>query len=64
MAATDRSTMRSVITRSSSFPVLIEIVDAPDRVKAFVSALGTMIAPAMVTIEPARVIHYAHTEGR
>jgi fluoride exporter len=43
-------------------PVLIEIVDAPERVGAFVSALGTMIAPAMVTIEPARVIRYSHTE--
>ena len=43
-------------------PVLIEIVDAPERVRAFVSALGTMIAPAMVTIEPARVIRYSHTE--
>ena len=45
-------------------PVLIEIVDAPERIEAFVSALGTMIAPAMVTIEPARVIRYSHTEGR
>jgi fluoride exporter len=45
-------------------PVLIEIVDAPDRINAFVSALGTMIAPALVTTEPARVIHYSHTEAR
>jgi fluoride exporter len=45
-------------------PVLIEIIDAPQRVRAFVSALGTMIAPAMVTIEAARVIRYSHTEAR
>jgi fluoride exporter len=45
-------------------PVLIEIVDAPDRIKAFVSALGTMIAPALVTTEPARVVRYSHKEGR
>lgn len=45
-------------------PVLIEIIDAPDRIAAFMSALGTMIAPAIVTTEPARVIRYSHTEGR
>jgi CrcB protein len=45
-------------------PVLIEIIDAPERVRAFVSALGTMIAPAMVTIEAARVVRYSHTEAR
>jgi fluoride exporter len=45
-------------------PVLIEIVDGPERVAALLSALGTMISPAMVTVEPARVIRYAHAEGR
>jgi fluoride exporter len=45
-------------------PVLIEIVDGPERIAALLSALGTMISPAMVTIEPARVIRYSHTEGR
>ena len=43
-------------------PVLIEIVEGPERVAAFLSALGAMISPAMVTIEPARVVRYSHTE--
>ena len=45
-------------------PVLIEIVDGPERVAAFLSALGTMVSSAMVTIEPARVIRYSHREGQ
>ena len=45
-------------------PVVIEIVDGPERVAALVSALGTMISPAMVTVEPARIIRYSHTEVR
>jgi CrcB protein len=45
-------------------PVLIEIVDGPERVAALVSALGTMLSPATVTIEPARVIRYSHREGQ
>jgi CrcB protein len=43
-------------------PVLIEIVETRERVRALLSALGAMIAPAMVTIEPVRVVRYAHTE--
>jgi PII-like signaling protein len=45
-------------------PVVIEIVDGPERVAALVSALGKMISPAMVTVEPARIIRYSHTEVR
>jgi fluoride exporter len=44
-------------------PVLIEIVERPERVKALLSALGAIIAPAMVTIEPVRVVSYSQTEG-
>jgi PII-like signaling protein len=45
-------------------PVLIEIVDGPERVVAFLAALGPMVSPALVTIEPARVIRYSHGEVR
>jgi fluoride exporter len=43
-------------------PVSIEIVEGPERVKALLSALGAMIAPAMVTIEPVHIVRYSHTE--
>jgi len=47
---------------STELPVLIEIVESPERVDALLSALGTMIVPALVTVEPVRVIRYVHTE--
>jgi fluoride exporter len=48
----------------TDLPVLVEIVERPERVEALLSALGTMLAPAMITIEPVRVIRYMHTEAR
>jgi CrcB protein len=47
----------------TELPVLIEIVEAPERVEALLSAVGTMIARALVTIEPVTVIRYRHTEN-
>jgi fluoride exporter len=43
-------------------PVSIEIVEGPERVKALLSALGAIIAPALVTIEPVHIVRYSHTE--
>jgi fluoride exporter len=43
-------------------PVLIEIVERPERVRELLSALDAMIAPAMVTIEPVRIVRYSHSE--
>ena len=43
-------------------PVLIEIVERPERVRELLSALDGMIAPAVVTIEPVRIVRYSHTE--
>jgi fluoride exporter len=44
-------------------PVVIEIVEAPERIEALLSALAGIIAPALVTVEPVQVIRYAHTEN-
>jgi PII-like signaling protein len=41
-------------------PVVIEIVDAPDRIDALIAGLGAMIAEALVTVESVRVVHYSH----
>jgi PII-like signaling protein len=43
-------------------PVVIEIVDAPERIDALLAGLGPMLANVAATVRPVRVIHYAHTE--
>ena len=37
-------------------PVIIEIVDAPDRIDALLDRLGSMLATATATVRPARMI--------
>jgi fluoride exporter len=48
----------------TELPVLIEIVEAPERVEALLTALGAMIVPAIVTIETVQVVRYVHREHR
>jgi PII-like signaling protein len=45
----------------AQMPVVIEIVDRPDRVKALLAAVRPMIMPALVTIEPVSVVRYSHS---
>jgi PII-like signaling protein len=41
-------------------PVVVEIIDAPDRIDALIAGLGAMIAGAMVTVASVRV--YRHPQ--
>jgi len=43
-------------------PVVIEVVDAPGRIDALLGELGAMIAGAVATVQPVRVVRYAHTD--
>lgn len=43
-------------------PVVIEIVDAPGRIDALLADLGAMLAGAVATVRPARVVRYTHTD--
>ncbi len=38
-----------------NLPVVVEIIDAPDRIEALIAGLGAMIAGAMVTVASVRV---------
>ena len=48
---------------SFDIPVVIEIVDAPDRVDALLAELGAMVPEGLATVRPVRVVRYAHREG-
>src|SRR4051812_6619002 len=41
-------------------PVVVEIIDAPDRVAALLEELGPMEGEGLVSIQPVRVVRYAH----
>jgi PII-like signaling protein len=48
----------SVLRLSEDLPVVIEIVDAPDRIQSFLPVLDGMVTEGLVTIERAQVILY------
>jgi len=47
-----------ILRLSQDLPVIIEIVDAPDKISAFVAKLDGMIAEGLVTLEDSEVLIY------
>jgi hypothetical protein len=45
---------------SSDLPIVVEIVDAEEKVNAFVETLGDMIGGGLVTTERVKVVFYRH----
>ena len=52
-----------ILRLSEDLPVVVEIVDAADKIEAFLPVLDEMMAEGMVTVEPVRVITYRHHAG-
>lgn len=54
--------LRDARSEYTSFdvPVVVEVVDAPDRVEALVAEVGAMVHEGLVTVSPVRVVRYAH----
>src|SRR5512134_2773763 len=48
-----------ILRLSTDLPIVIEIVDAEDKVNAFLPALERMVGGGLVTLEKVKVIHYA-----
>ena len=47
-----------ILRLSQDLPILIEIVDAEDKVQAFLPVLDDMVQEGLVTVEKATVIFY------
>src|ERR1700749_507310 len=47
-----------ILRLSQDLPLVIEIVDAEDKIQAFVSILEGMIGSALVTLEKVQVLRY------
>jgi hypothetical protein len=49
-----------ILRRSEDLPVVIEIVDRPERIAAFLPVIDGMVSEGMVTIEKVRTFMYRH----
>lgn len=52
----------SILRLSQDLPIVVEIVDKPDRIEAFLPVLDEMVHEGMITVEKVRVI--AYREGK
>jgi PII-like signaling protein len=53
----------SVLRLSEDLPIIIEIVDAPERIEAFLPELDRMVQEGLVTLERAEVLLYRPGHG-
>ena len=58
--ASSRLHTYKVLRLSEDLPVVVEIVDAEDKIEAFLPELDEMIGEGLVTLEKVRVIVYRH----
>ena len=49
-----------ILRLSEDLPVVVEIVDAAEKIEAFLPVLDEMMAEGMVTVESVKVITYRH----
>jgi len=52
-----------ILRLSMDLPLVIEIVDTEEKIKAFLPILDEMMEGGLVTLEPLRVIHYRAAEA-
>ncbi|MBL9138186.1 MAG: DUF190 domain-containing protein [Verrucomicrobiales bacterium] len=55
---TSRLHTAKILRLSMDLPMVIEIVDASDRIQAFLPDLDAMMTGGLVTLEPVQVISY------
>ncbi|WP_243546559.1 DUF190 domain-containing protein [Pseudodesulfovibrio tunisiensis] len=58
--ANSRIHTNKILRLSEDLPLVVEIVEHPERIEAFLPVLDTMIGEGMITREPVKVIAYRH----
>ena len=53
-----------ILRLSEDLPMIIEIVDKPERIAAFLPELDQIMDEGLVTLEKVRVIIYRHSEAK
>ncbi len=63
-AAHSRIHTTKVLRLSTDLPMLVEIVDSPEKIATFLPELDEMIGEGLVTLEDVRVVTYRHESGK
>lgn len=62
--ADSRMHTAKILRLSEDLPIIVEIVDNPERIAAFLPELDKMIDEGLITLERARVIAYRHSGAK
>lgn len=49
-----------ILRLSEDLPMVVEIVDSPEKIAAFLPHIDAMVAEGLITIEKVRVVAYRH----
>ena len=60
--ADSRMHTAKILRLSEDLPIVVEIVDKPERIADFLPELDQMIQEGLITLERARVIAYRHSK--
>lgn len=61
--ASSRLHTAKILRLSEDLPLVIEIVDAPEKIDAFTKVLTGMMVSGLVTLEKVKVIQYGRPSG-
>ena len=61
--ANSRIHTSKILRVSEDLPVVVEIVDTPDKIAAFLPIVDAMMDKGLITLEPVKVIAYRHNGG-
>lgn len=53
-----------ILRLSADLPIVLEIVDRPERIQAFLPLLDEMVEEGMITLEKVRIVAYRPGAGR
>ena len=61
--ASSRLHTAKILRLSEDLPLVIEVVDAPDKIDAFLDVLQGMMDSGLVTLEKVKVLQYGRPRG-
>lgn len=61
--ATSRIHCTKILCLSEDLPLVVEIVDAPEKIEAFLPEIDSIIGEGLITLEKVRVISYRFNKG-
>jgi len=61
--ASSRVHTAKILRLSMDLPIVIEIIDSPEKIESFLPVLDQLLEGGLATLEPVKVLHYRHRTG-